>query len=106
MNKSPKQCCGVKIYSVSSGVVTFKGKDSYGANLLKVKTGDVTVLYAHMSQPSPYVAGEVINKGDFVGYVGTTGYSTGCHLHLEMSWKNMLINPEVFIDLKNGRSYF
>lgn len=106
LNKSPKQCCGIKIYSVSSGVVTYKGKDSYGANLLKVKTGDVTVLYAHMSQPSPYVAGEVINKGDFVGYVGTTGYSTGCHLHLEMRWNNMLINPEVFIDLKNGRSYF
>ncbi len=105
LNKSPNQCCGIKIYSVSSGLVTFKGQDSYGANLLIVKTGDVSIMYAHMAHPSPYSAGEVINKGDFVGYVGTTGYSTGCHLHLEMRLNNVLINPEVFIDLKNGRAY-
>lgn len=105
LNKSPDKCCGIEIYSVSSGVVTYKGQDVHGANLLMVKTGDVSIMYAHMAQPSPYVAGEVINKGDFVGYVGTTGYSTGCHLHLEMRYKNVVINPEVFIDLKNAKPY-
>ncbi len=105
LNKSPDRCCGISIYSVSSGVVTFKGKDAYGANLLIVKTGDVRILYAHMATPSPYSAGETINKGDFVGYVGTTGNSTGCHLHLEMRFMDKLINPEVFIDLQNGKAY-
>lgn len=106
LNKSPNGCCGTRINSVSGGIVTFKGKDSAGANLVIVKVGDVSILYAHMMQPSDLSAGEVINKGDLIGYVGTTGNSTGCHLHLEMRYKDQLINPEVFIDLLNGQSYF
>ena len=38
--------------------------------------------------------GDMVEKGQLIGHVGTTGYSTGCHLHFQAMVKNQSINPE------------
>lgn len=58
--------------------------DGFG-NYIIIKGDDGKgFLYAHMADPSPLSVGDTVNVGDYVGWEGTTGSSTGIHLHLEM----------------------
>ena len=45
-------------------------------------------------------AGDLVEKGQLIGHVGTTGYSTGCHLHFQAMVKNQSINPDVLYTLE------
>ena len=45
-------------------------------------------------------AGDLVEKGQLIGHVGTTGYSTGCHLHFQAMVKNQSINPEQLYTLE------
>ena len=89
--------CGTPIRAAASGVVSeayFNG--GYG-NRLFIDHGVVggavmTTSYNHMSGYAVSV-GQRVSQGQVIGYVGTTGYSTGCHLHL-MLWVNgSMVNP-------------
>lgn len=57
--------------------------------------------YEHMND-LVVKAGDVVEKGQLIGHVGTTGYSTGCHLHFQAMIKNQSINPEVLYTFKDG----
>lgn len=73
--------------------------DGYG-NYVIVRWGKRTVLYAHMSSVAVR-EGDYVNRGDVIGYVGSTGASTGDHLHLEYTIENGFnTNPEFFLDNK------
>lgn len=74
--------CGTPIYNVKSGTVIASGHDSSRGNYVTVRTDDgYMVFYFHLT--SVYASnGQQLNAGDFVGSVGNTGKSTGCHLHL------------------------
>lgn len=78
---------GTEIYAAHGGVVLTseygKGSNwSYG-NYVVISRGDgVTTLYAHMSSRA-VKAGDTVSQGQLIGYVGTTGRSTGPHLHFE-----------------------
>lgn len=50
----------------------------------------VYILYAHLAQPSPLQPGDTVMPGQVIGLAGTTGYSTGVHLHLEVRVGNDL----------------
>jgi murein DD-endopeptidase MepM/ murein hydrolase activator NlpD len=94
----PKEA-GTPINNVMFGEVTkvVFDPDGYG-NYAVISWGKNEVLYAHMSYVS-VSAGQELKKGDIVGYVGTTGSSTGNHLHLEYSIENGLnTNPAFFLD--------
>lgn len=55
-------------------------------------------LYAHLSEASPLNVGDVVENGTYVGHEGTTGNSTGIHLHLEMqdiSSHNWIFNAPI-----------
>lgn len=85
---------GVKILSAKSGVVLTSAYNSGGyGNYVVVDHGNGnTTLYAHMSSRAVKV-GDVVKQGQVLGYVGTTGRSTGNHLHYEIREKNIRIDP-------------
>ena len=68
----------------------------YTSNYVVISHGDGTSsLYAHMSKRG-VSAGQVVNQGDTIGYVGSTGNSTGNHLHLEIRVNGTRVNPEKY----------
>lgn len=85
---------GTKILSAKSGVVITSAynKGGYG-NYVVVSHGDGnTTLYAHMNSRA-VKEGDVVKQGQVLGYVGTTGRSTGNHLHYEIRVNNARIDP-------------
>ena len=71
-----------------------------------ISHGDgTTSLYAHMSSRAAS-AGDVVSQGDVIGYVGSTGNSTGNHLHLEIRVNGSRVDPEQYWpDLPFYRQY-
>ena len=82
--------CGTPVKAVAAGRVYYVGnqKDIYGAKMVliahNVKGRLVFSQYAHL-QGYAVGANEDVYAGQTIGYIGSTGWSTGCHLHLEMS---------------------
>ena len=88
---------GTDIKVVSDGTVTFaKYNGSYG-NLVKVEHGNgVETWYAHTSKM--YVSvGDVVKAGDVIAAVGSTGNSTGPHLHFEIRINGEDVNPQLYL---------
>ena len=78
---------GTKIYAAQDGVVTTVSKNknsSYGWYCIITHANGRATLYAHMRSKAVVKEGQTISKGALVGYVGTTGSSTGNHLHFEL----------------------
>lgn len=89
---------GTPIYAAASGVVTFSGYNSGGyGNLIIIDHGNgQETYYAHNS--SNYVrVGQHVSKGDNIGSVGSTGNSTGNHVHFEIRNYGSPINPYSYI---------
>ncbi len=88
---------GVTIYAAADGVVSTNVHWSYGTTV-KIDHGSGLVsLYAHMS--ARYVnAGDYVVKGQAIGAVGTTGNSTGNHLHFEVNLNSATVDPRVYLD--------
>lgn len=88
---------GTPIVAASSGTVTFSGyKGSYG-NLIVISHGNgVQTYYGHCSKL--YVtAGTVVSQGQKIAAVGSTGNSTGPHLHLEIRVNGVAYNPQNYL---------
>lgn len=83
--------CGTPIYAVASGRVYYKGNtlDNYGAYMVlivhNVNGRLVFSQYAHVQPNIPVSVGQTVDTNTVIAYMGSTGYSTGCHLHLEMA---------------------
>jgi len=58
----------------------------------------VDILYAHL-QDITVVVGQQVNAGDLIGHIGTTGVSTGCHLHFEIRIDGVPIDPNQFLNI-------
>ena len=88
---------GTPIKAVASGTVTFAGwSGSYG-NLIKVSHGNgVETWYAHCTQLYG-TEGQQVNEGDVIASVGSTGNSTGNHLHLEVRVNGTAVNPQKYL---------
>jgi murein DD-endopeptidase MepM/ murein hydrolase activator NlpD len=85
---------GSPIYAVTDGVVEFAGRHGGHGNYVKLgHGGGLETGYAHMSRiaVSP---GERVRRGEVIGYVGSTGLSTGPHLHFEVYRGGQTVNPE------------
>jgi len=76
---------GVAIYAVDNGVVVYAGWNNFGyGNMIVIDHGNGwQTLYAHLSQIN-VVCGQSVFQGDLIGLMGSTGRSTGPHLHFEM----------------------
>lgn len=84
---TPSSLGNVELYSMCDGIVVTKAyqENGYGNYIIMKdsKTG-MGFLYAHMNEPSLLNVGDTVKIGQLVGYEGSTGLSTGIHLHLEM----------------------
>lgn len=84
---------GTPIYAADSGEVIFSGWwDGYGKALVVDHGRGVSTVYAHMSRIYLQV-GAAVAKGQTIGLVGSTGYSTGPHLHFEVRKNGVPLNP-------------
>ncbi len=86
---------GTEVMSIGDGVVVYKGYKRAEGNMVKIKHNSVyTTAYLHLSRYGKGVeVGQRVRQGQVIGYVGSTGYSTGPHLDFRI-WKNGTpINP-------------
>ena len=95
---------GTGIYAASSGRVTYSGwRNSWGFGVDISHGGGVLTRYAHMVSHPVVRNGQYVERGQLIGYVGSTGNSTGPHLHLETIVYGGLQNPAVFMSQRGVR---
>ncbi len=88
---------GTDIKVVSNGTVTFSGKKGSYGNLIIVDHGNgVETWYGHCSKLYEKV-GDTVNAGDVIAAVGSTGNSTGPHLHFEIRINGECVNPQNYV---------
>jgi murein DD-endopeptidase MepM/ murein hydrolase activator NlpD len=93
---------GDPITSAADGVVTYSAwRNGYG-NTIEVDHGNgFKTLYAHNSSNLVKV-GDVVRAGQLIGKVGSTGRSTGSHLHFEVTLNGRQVNPRQYLDKVRG----
>ncbi len=100
---------GAPIYAAAKGRVTYVGgKSGYGKTVEISHGNGLMTRYAHMSNYAAKV-GQTVEAGDVIGAIGSTGRSTGPHLHFEVRINERAVNPRPFLEkapnvLKEARS--
>ena len=86
---------GTPIYAGGNGIVEYVGRNGgYGKYIRIRHNNGYKTAYAHLSNYKKGISkGVRVNQGDVIGYVGSTGNSTGPHLHYEIIYQNKHINP-------------
>jgi murein DD-endopeptidase MepM/ murein hydrolase activator NlpD len=84
---------GTPVHATADGLVSRADWfSSYGLYVSIEHGGNIETRYGHMSRLN-VAAGQRVHKGDIIGYVGTTGRSTGPHLHYEVRIAGQAVNP-------------
>ncbi|WP_172844479.1 M23 family metallopeptidase [Tumebacillus algifaecis] len=89
---------GTAVYASNSGTVSYVGDagDGYG-NCIRISHGNgIVTLYGHLSSMA-VSPGQSVGKGQYIGGVGSTGWSTGAHLHYEVRINGAQINPSPYM---------
>jgi murein DD-endopeptidase MepM/ murein hydrolase activator NlpD len=90
---------GTPIHPVAAGVVIWAGEaNGYGNLVIVAHPGDLATLYGHQSQID-VVVGDRVTRDDVLGLVGSTGLSTGSHLHLEVRVGGEPVDPGPYLPL-------
>jgi len=91
--------CGNPVYAAHEGTVSYSGWLGTGGNFIRLNHGDgITTGYMHLQSGSLYVKfGERVQTGQLIARVGTTGASTGCHLHYETRRDMVAVDPYYFM---------
>jgi murein DD-endopeptidase MepM/ murein hydrolase activator NlpD len=94
---------GTPIRSVMDGIVLMRMTymSGYGHYIVIFHGGGITTMYAHMSAFGEYKVGDSVSRGDIIGYVGSTGLSTGPHLHFEYQSGSAPRNPRDHLPLES-----
>lgn len=95
---------GTPLLAVSKGIVSFSGRMGGYGNVVKIKhKGGYESLYAHQSKRRVR-KGQRVTKGQVIGYVGSTGRSTGPHLHFGLKKHGRWINPMRVLRKKKSKT--
>lgn len=93
---------GTPIYAAADGAVELAGEYGGYGNAVKLNNGGgLETLYGHMSSVA-VSSGQVVTKGQVIGYVGSTGNSTGPHLHFSVLVDGEQVDPSQFFGLAKG----
>ncbi len=86
---------GTPIYAAGDGVLEYAGRFSSYGNYIRIRhNSQLKTAYAHMHRLGKGMSvGKRVRQGEVIGYVGTTGRSTGPHLHYEVMVNNKAVNP-------------
>lgn len=83
-----------EIFSATSGTVTkIEYNNKYYGNNIEITTNGVVFKYAHLNEILTS-EGKTVDNSRVIGKMGSTGYSTGPHLHFEIRYENKTIDPE------------
>ena len=95
---------GTPIYAGGNGVIEYVGRNGgYGKYIRIRHNNGYKTAYAHLSNYKKGISkGVRVNQGEVIGYVGSTGNSTGPHLHYEIIYQNKHVNP-LKLKLPSGR---
>ena len=95
---------GTPIYAGGNGVIEYIGNNGgYGKYIRIRHNNEYKTAYAHLSKYKKNIyKGKRVSQGDIIGYVGSTGNSTGPHLHYEIIFQNKQVNP-MNIKLPSGK---
>ena len=89
---------GTKIKSATDGEVVLASEEGDYGKHLKIQIGEVSIIYAHCN--NLYVKqGDMVAQGQEIAEVGSTGNSTGPHLHFEIRYQERKIDPESILEL-------
>lgn len=89
---------GTKIVSATDGTVILASSEGDYGNHLKIQINDVIIVYAHCNKL--YVKeGDTITQGQEIAEVGSTGNTTGPHLHFEVRYQNRYVDPQMILEL-------
>ena len=88
---------GTPVTAAMGGTVAWANRSSSAGNWVGIDHGNgLVTVYMHMSAFN-CKAGDVVNVGDTIGYVGSTGQSTGNHLHFSVRLNGAYVNPIYYL---------
>jgi len=92
---------GIPIIATADGMIEFSGfnKGGYGNLVVISHNFGFKTAYGHMLDKLPFKSGDFVKKGDIIGYLGSSGRSTGPHLHYEVKFIKRVLNPSYFVAL-------
>ncbi len=91
------------IYATGSGTVRYAGWSSGYGQMVVIDHGyGISTLYAHASK-TLVKTGEAVSRGQVIAYMGTSGHSTGAHLHYEIWRGGRPVNPMAFLKVRSVR---
>lgn len=97
---------GEPIYAAGDGVINHQGwYFNYGRTVKISHADNFETLYAHMSNFAAGMGpGSHVRKGDLIGYVGSSGRSTGAHLHFSVIVSGQFVDPAPYVSEKGGNN--
>jgi murein DD-endopeptidase MepM/ murein hydrolase activator NlpD len=89
------------LHATADGVVSFSGRSGGSGNIVVIEHGHgISTVYAHNTR-NRVMAGKTVKRGDIIAYSGSTGITTGPHLHYEV-WRNgQSVDPAPYLESKN-----
>lgn len=90
---------GTPVYAIAAGNVNISTYSNVNGNYVSISHGNgYGSLYAHLDYAT-VSAGQFVSQGEIIGYVGSTGWATGPHLHFEIHLNGSTVNPMSYISL-------
>ena len=89
---------GDEVFAMLDGLVVKTGQDRRSGKYVVLRHGDYTISYCHLSHIMT-AKGASVRPGEVVGITGSTGRSTGEHLHITVRYRKKYVNPAILLDV-------